>query len=159
MLISHTDHNNTIQVYSVTVMTHVIALEDGQSSQGHLSLLQLCVTYVEWVPHLGQDMLTLSGTPDFTPFIYIIYFVLHIHTRYTFIGEFMISPIHYIYIIYYWICNFSDYVYGWMTGLFVWISLTALSRTYFIYKRLDPLWVYHTIPCTHRDQQYKLCIA
>ena len=31
--------------------------------------------------HVGQEMLTLSGTPDFTPF-----------------GEFMISPIHYIYI-------------------------------------------------------------
>ena len=36
------------------------------------------------VPHVGQDILTLSGTLDFTPF-----------------GEFMISPIHYIYIIYY----------------------------------------------------------
>ena len=34
MLISHRAHNNTIHVYSVTVMTHVIALEDGQSSQG-----------------------------------------------------------------------------------------------------------------------------
>ena len=30
MLIAHKDHNNTIQVYSVTVMTHVIALEDGK---------------------------------------------------------------------------------------------------------------------------------
>ena len=39
------------------------------------------------VPHVGQEMLTLSGTHDFTPF-----------------GEFMISPILYIYIIYYWIC-------------------------------------------------------
>ena len=29
-------------------------------------------------PHVGQEMLTLSGTPDFTPF-----------------GEFMMSPIHY----------------------------------------------------------------
>ena len=34
MLIAHNDHNNTIQVYSVTVMTHVIALEARQSSQG-----------------------------------------------------------------------------------------------------------------------------
>ena len=34
MLISHDDHTNTIQVYSVTVMTHVKALEAGQSSQG-----------------------------------------------------------------------------------------------------------------------------
>ena len=29
-----TFHNNTIQVYSVTVMTHVKALQSGQSSQG-----------------------------------------------------------------------------------------------------------------------------
>ena len=28
------DHNNIIHVYSVTVMTHVKALEAGQSSQG-----------------------------------------------------------------------------------------------------------------------------
>ena len=43
------------------------------------------------VPHVGQEMLTLSGIPDFTPF-----------------GEFMISPIRYtcIYIIYCWICQF-----------------------------------------------------
>ena len=34
LLITHKDNNNTIKVYSVTVMTHVIALEDGQSSQG-----------------------------------------------------------------------------------------------------------------------------
>ena len=34
MLISHKDHTNTIQVYSVTVMTHVKALEAGQFSQG-----------------------------------------------------------------------------------------------------------------------------
>ena len=34
MLISHKDANNTIQVYSVTVMAHVKALQAGQSSQG-----------------------------------------------------------------------------------------------------------------------------
>ena len=34
MLIFHKGHNNTIQVYSVTVMTHVKALQAGQSSQG-----------------------------------------------------------------------------------------------------------------------------
>ena len=33
------------------------------------------------VPHVGQEMLTLSRTPDFTPF-----------------GQFRLSPIHYIYI-------------------------------------------------------------
>ena len=32
---SHKGHNNnTIQVYSMNVMTHVIALEAGQSNQG-----------------------------------------------------------------------------------------------------------------------------
>ena len=34
MLFGHNGHNNTIQVYSVTVMTHVIALDAGQSIQG-----------------------------------------------------------------------------------------------------------------------------
>ena len=57
------------------------------------------------MPDVGQEMLTLSGTPDCTPF-----------------GEFMILPIHYIYI-HYIICQSKDYVYGLMTGLFTWISL------------------------------------
>ena len=83
----------------------------------------LTVTY-EWfpvtcgkswrVPHVGQEMLTLSGTPDFTPF-----------------GEFMISPIHYIYIL----LNLSVlklYLQINNSGLLAWINLTALSRTYFI---------------------------
>ena len=34
MLISHKSHTDNIQVYSVTVMTHVKALQAGQSSQG-----------------------------------------------------------------------------------------------------------------------------
>ena len=34
MLIFHKGHTDTIQVYSVTVMTHVKALEAGHSSQG-----------------------------------------------------------------------------------------------------------------------------
>ena len=34
MLISHKGHTDTIQVYSVTVMTHVKALQAGHSSQG-----------------------------------------------------------------------------------------------------------------------------
>ena len=91
----------------------------------------LCVTYVEWftvtfdwfpviwckswrVPHVGQERLTLSGTHAFTLF-----------------GEFMISPIHYIYTLHItefvsFRTMFTDY------GLFAWISQTALSRTYFI---------------------------
>ena len=39
MQIALNGHNNTKQVYSVTVMTHVIAMEEGQSIIGHLSLL------------------------------------------------------------------------------------------------------------------------
>ena len=63
-------------------------------------------------------MLTLSGKPDFTPF-----------------GEFMISPIHYIYNIHYILLNLP--VFGLClqindSGLFAWISRTALSLTYFI---------------------------
>ena len=34
MLIINKGHNNTIQVYSVTIMIHVKALQAGQSSQG-----------------------------------------------------------------------------------------------------------------------------
>ena len=34
MLIPHKGHTDTIQVYSVTVMTHVEALQAGHSSQG-----------------------------------------------------------------------------------------------------------------------------
>ena len=34
MLIYHKGHTDTIQVYSVTVMTHVKALQAGHSSQG-----------------------------------------------------------------------------------------------------------------------------
>ena len=34
MLIAHKDHNNIMQVYSVTVITHTIALGAGPSGQG-----------------------------------------------------------------------------------------------------------------------------
>ena len=34
MLIPHNGHTDTIHVYSVTVMTHVKALQAGHSSQG-----------------------------------------------------------------------------------------------------------------------------
>ena len=61
---------------------------------------------------MGQKMLTLSGTPDFTPF-----------------GEFMISPIRYNYI-HYILLNLS--VLGLCLRINDWIGLTVLSRTYFI---------------------------
>ena len=38
MLIPHKDHNKIMQVYSVTVMTHVTALEAGHLARGHLKL-------------------------------------------------------------------------------------------------------------------------
>ena len=72
-------------------------------------LSHICCKVIYWcaaILHVGQEMLTLSGTPDFNPF-----------------GEFMISPIHYIYM-YYQIhlsvsvlyLRINDY------GLFAWIS-------------------------------------
>ena len=64
------------------------------------------ILFKTWrVPHVGQEMLTHSGTPDCTPY-----------------GMFIISPIHYIYKM----CQSKDYVYGLMTGLFAWISLDCL---------------------------------
>ena len=38
---SHTDHNNAIQVYAVTVMTQVKALEARQPSQGEFEPITL----------------------------------------------------------------------------------------------------------------------
>ena len=52
------------------------------------------------MPYVGHEMLTLSGTPDFTLF-----------------GELII----YTYII----CQSKDYVYGLITDLFAWVSLAA----------------------------------
>ena len=46
MLISHKGYNNTIQVYSVTVVTHVKALEAGQSSQGTSEPITPAHTYI-----------------------------------------------------------------------------------------------------------------
>ena len=52
MLIAHKDHNNTIQVYSVTVMTHAIALDAGQSSLGTFEpitpgMVHISITYTK----------------------------------------------------------------------------------------------------------------
>ena len=41
----------------------------------------------------------------------------------------MMLPVRYIHYI---ICQFKDYIYGLMTGVFTWINLTALSWTYLI---------------------------
>ena len=56
---------------------------------------------------VGQELLGLSGTPDFTP----------------------LESSWFHRIIIYALLNLSwDYVYRLMTGLFVWISRTALSE-------------------------------
>ena len=108
---------------------------------GHICWMvcSLTVTY-DWFPiicckswrvtHVGQEMPNLSGTPDLIPF-----------------GEFMISPIHYI------LLNLS--VLGLFlrindSGLFAWISLTALSRTYFIIFSYSALDCTYMCPCKVR---------
>ena len=93
----------------------------------HTSVSHICwrvwspnVTY-DWfavseswrVPHVGEETLTLSGTLDFTHF-----------------GEFMISPIHFITYINLSVLRSRLRIND--SGLFAWISLTALSRTYFV---------------------------
>ena len=48
MLIFHKGHTDTIQVYSVTVMTHVKALQAGHSSQGTsepITPVHMCVIH------------------------------------------------------------------------------------------------------------------
>ena len=54
--------------------------------------------------------------------------------------EFMIQPSHYIYII--WICQFWDYVYGLMTGLFAKIILIdVLDLFYYNMHEYVSIWV------------------
>ena len=64
------------------------------------------------------------GVHDFTPFGSSWFHSL---------WEFMISPIHYMYIIYYWICQFQEYVYR----LIAWISLTVLSLELILLQRIS----------------------
>ena len=49
MKMFHKDHNKTIQVYSVTVMTHVKALDADNLARGHLSLLHRDQSVLEGV--------------------------------------------------------------------------------------------------------------
>ena len=60
MLIYHKGHTDTIQVYSVTVMTHVKALQAGHSSQGTSEPITL-VAEAGWDVYglctLGRDRL------------------------------------------------------------------------------------------------------
>ena len=86
---------------------------------------------------MQEMVLTLSGTPDFTPFV-----------------EFLSHDLSHSLYMHYIICQYEDYVYGLMTGLFAWISLTALSRTYLI----DMMCTY----CQHRvllSYMYRTCYS
>ena len=58
MLIAHKDNRNTIQVYLVTAMTHVIALEAGQSSQGALKPITPVQLITNIVIYSQKDTLT-----------------------------------------------------------------------------------------------------
>ena len=60
-----------IYLLNIVFLHNLIIASWSKDVFGHLQLLL----------DVGQEILTLSGAPDFTPF-----------------GEFMISPIHYIYI-------------------------------------------------------------
>ena len=102
-------------VDNIQNLQHVTCISWRHNGKQQAEKLQKIIHIVS--TNTYSEMLTLSGTLDVISF-----------------GEFMISPIYYIYIIYYWICQFYDYVHGLMTlaclpGLFAW---TALSRTYFI---------------------------
>ena len=50
MLISHKSHTDNIQVYSVTVMTHVKALQAGHSSQGTSEpITPVCTQIIQFI--------------------------------------------------------------------------------------------------------------
>ena len=57
MFSAHKDNRNTIQVYLVTAMTHVIALEAGQSSQGALKPITLVQLITNIVIYFQKDTL------------------------------------------------------------------------------------------------------
>ena len=56
MLISHKGHTDTIQVYSVTVMTHVKALQAGHSSQGTSEPITPVQSGEDWIARLDDDL-------------------------------------------------------------------------------------------------------
>ena len=66
MFISHKGHTDTIQVYSVTVMTHVKALQAGHSSQGTSE--PITPGYDMWISHIGGFKGGGGGVePAYTP--------------------------------------------------------------------------------------------
>ena len=69
MLIPHKGHTDTIQVYSVAVMTHVKALQAGHSSQGTSEpitpVLKYFVLYsagTKIIIYITADMINISVT-------------------------------------------------------------------------------------------------
>ena len=58
MFSAHKDNRNTIQVYLVTAMTHVIALEAGQSSQGALKPITPVQLITNIVIYFQKDTLS-----------------------------------------------------------------------------------------------------
>ena len=69
------------------------------------------------MPHVGQEMLTLSGTHDFIPFVGGVHDFTHsLYVHYILLNLSVLG-----------LClRIND------SGLFAWISQTALSPTYFI---------------------------
>ena len=57
MFSAHKDNRNTIQVYLVTAMTHVIALEAGQSSPGALKPITPVQLITNIVIYFQKDIL------------------------------------------------------------------------------------------------------
>ena len=69
----HNDHTYTIQVYSVTVMTHVMALEAGQSNQGTFEpITPARVFFVIRLIILICSYMHLSNTPPFPKSLHIL---------------------------------------------------------------------------------------
>ena len=57
MLICHKGHTDTIQVYSVTVMTHVKALQAGHSSQGTSEPITPGYFGITWIQNTKQNII------------------------------------------------------------------------------------------------------
>ena len=66
MLISHKGHTDTIQVYSVTVMTHVKALQAGHSSQGTSEPITPASICVVFEAHT-HELMVLYSLSDLNP--------------------------------------------------------------------------------------------
>ena len=66
MLIPHKGHTDTIQVYSVTVMTHVKALQAGHYSQGTSEPITLVYTMPVWRPLMYGIIEIITNIASYT---------------------------------------------------------------------------------------------